>query len=41
MSIAPERDESVIEFTTRAVVAGVFFGILFGAASAYLGLKAG
>jgi putative OPT family oligopeptide transporter len=41
MSIAPERNESVIEFTTRAVVAGIFFGILFGAANAYLGLKVG
>src|SRR5258706_10731537 len=41
MSIAPERNESVIEFTTRAVIAGVFFGILFGAANAYLGLKVG
>jgi hypothetical protein len=29
MTIAPERNESVIEFTTRAVVAGIFFGILF------------
>src|SRR5688572_20129444 len=33
--------ESVIEFTLRAAVAGVFFGILFGAANAYLGLKVG
>ena len=41
MSIAPGRDESVIEFTTRAVVAGIFFGIIFGAANAYLGLKVG
>jgi uncharacterized oligopeptide transporter (OPT) family protein len=37
MSIAPARTESVIEFTTRAVVAGIFFG----AANAYLGLKVG
>jgi putative OPT family oligopeptide transporter len=41
MSIASARDESVIEFTARAVIAGVFFGILFGAANAYLGLKVG
>lgn len=41
MSIAPARNESVIEFTTRAVIAGIFFGILFGAANAYLGLKVG
>src|SRR5258706_948124 len=41
MSIAPERNESVIEFTARAVLAGIFFGILFGAANAYLGLKVG
>jgi len=36
----PEND-SVIEFTLRAVVAGVLFGILFGAANAYLGLRVG
>jgi putative OPT family oligopeptide transporter len=41
MSIAPARNESVVEFTTRAVLAGIFFGILFGAANAYLGLKVG
>ena len=41
MSIAPARNESVIEFTTRAVIAGIFFGIVFGAANAYLGLKVG
>jgi uncharacterized oligopeptide transporter (OPT) family protein len=29
------------EWTLRAVVAGVVFGVLFGAANAYLGLKAG
>jgi len=41
MSIAPARNESVIEFTTRAVIAGVLFGVIFGAANAYLGLKVG
>ncbi|HEY2295369.1 MAG TPA: oligopeptide transporter, OPT family [Thermoanaerobaculia bacterium] len=41
--IAPTspRDESVVEFTLRAAVAGIFFGILFGAANAYLGLRVG
>ncbi|HSP15281.1 MAG TPA: oligopeptide transporter, OPT family [Thermoanaerobaculia bacterium] len=35
------QSESVVEFTARAVVAGIFFGILFGAANAYLGLRVG
>ena len=34
-------NESVVEFTFRAAVAGIFFGILFGAANAYLGLRVG
>src|SRR6185503_1110317 len=29
------------EFTLRALACGLFFGVLFGAANAYLGLKAG
>ena len=33
--------ESPREFTVRAVILGAFFGVLFGAANAYLGLKAG
>ena len=33
--------ESPLEFTLKAVVAGAIFGILFGAANAYLGLMAG
>jgi putative OPT family oligopeptide transporter len=33
--------ESIAEFTIKALVGGVLFGILFGAANAYLGLKAG
>ncbi|MFQ5674663.1 MAG: OPT family oligopeptide transporter [bacterium] len=33
--------ESPLEFTIKSVVAGIFFGILFGAANAYLGLRAG
>ncbi len=37
--IAPE--ESVKEFTPRAVVLGCAFGVLFGAASVYLALKSG
>jgi putative OPT family oligopeptide transporter len=34
-------EESVVEFTLRAAVAGVVFGLLFGAANAYLGLRVG
>jgi putative OPT family oligopeptide transporter len=41
MSIAAQRDESVLELTTRAVIAGALFGVIFGAANAYLGLKVG
>jgi putative OPT family oligopeptide transporter len=37
--IRPE--ENVAEFTVRALVMGALFGILFGAANAYLGLRAG
>lgn len=37
--IAPE--ESVAEFSFRAVVLGALFGILFGAVSVYVGLRAG
>lgn len=33
--------ESLAEFTVKAATAGVIFGILFGAANTYLGLKAG
>ncbi|MCH8957163.1 oligopeptide transporter, OPT family [candidate division KSB1 bacterium] len=33
--------ESPLEFTIKSVVAGIFFGILFGAANAYLGLRSG
>lgn len=33
--------ESPLEFTLKAAIAGIFFGILFGAANAYLGLRAG
>src|SRR3569832_1166586 len=41
--IAPTSrpDESVVEFTFRAAAAGIVFGILFGAANAYLGLRVG
>ncbi|GAB4327024.1 MAG: oligopeptide transporter, OPT family [Candidatus Zixiibacteriota bacterium] len=42
---APEpivgAQESIAEFTIKSLIAGVFFGILFGAANTYLGLKAG
>lgn len=41
MSVGIEREESVIEFTVRAVIAGIIFGVAFGAANAYLGLKVG
>ncbi len=34
-------DESPLEFTAKAVIPGICFGILFGAANAYLGLQAG
>src|SRR5215471_14114001 len=37
--IPPDRE--VPEFTTKAIVLGVFFGILFGAATVYLALRAG
>ncbi len=33
--------ESIAEFTTKAVVAGVLLGIVFGAANAYIGLRVG
>jgi putative OPT family oligopeptide transporter len=41
MSVVPQRNDSVVEFTFRAVVAGILFGVLFGAANAYLGLRVG
>jgi putative OPT family oligopeptide transporter len=34
-------DQVVPEFTLKAIVLGVFFGILFGAATVYLALRAG
>jgi putative OPT family oligopeptide transporter len=37
--IAPQQ--SVPEFTIKAIIAGIVFGILFGAANAYLGLLVG
>src|SRR6266545_262214 len=37
--IAPEQN--VPEFTVKAIVLGVLFGILFGAATVYLALRAG
>ncbi|MFM8488555.1 MAG: OPT/YSL family transporter, partial [Bacteroidota bacterium] len=37
----PAENVSVKEFTVRAVVLGALFGILFGAATVYLALKAG
>ncbi|HYV93657.1 MAG TPA: oligopeptide transporter, OPT family [Chitinophagales bacterium] len=37
--IAPK--ENIAEFTPRAIILGAIFGIIFGAASCYLGLKVG
>jgi putative OPT family oligopeptide transporter len=37
--VAPEQD--IPEFTLKAILLGVFFGILFGAATVYLALRAG
>jgi len=37
---AQARDD-LPEFTLRAAVAGIVFGLLFGAANAYLGLRVG
>ena len=33
--------DNMIEFTVRAMIAGALFGVLFGAANAYLGLRSG
>jgi putative OPT family oligopeptide transporter len=33
--------ESPAEFTAKAIVIGVFFGVIFGASTVYLGLRAG
>jgi len=33
--------ESPAEFTLKAIVLGVLFGLLFGASTVYLGLRAG
>jgi putative OPT family oligopeptide transporter len=41
LAVAASRSESVVEFTFRAVAAGILFGILFGSANAYLGLRVG
>src|SRR5262245_39317942 len=37
--IPPEQD--IPEFTPKAIILGAFFGILFGAATVYLALRAG
>ena len=34
-------NDNVAEFTLKAIVVGALFGIIFGAANAYLGLKVG
>src|SRR5512140_3549448 len=41
MSVAATRSGPVAELTLRAIVAGIGFGLLFGAANAYLGLRVG
>ena len=34
------KDGTIAEFTLKAVVVGIVLGIVFGAANAYIGLKA-
>jgi putative OPT family oligopeptide transporter len=34
-------DQSVAEFTAKAIFLGVLFGLIFGASTVYLGLRAG
>jgi putative OPT family oligopeptide transporter len=34
-------DQNMAEFTAKAIILGVFFGLLFGASTVYLGLRAG
>ncbi len=41
MTTRAPAEESVVEFTLRAVLAGIVFGVVFGAANAYLGLRVG
>ena len=36
-----EPEESLLEFTARAVIFGALFGVLFGAVTVYVGLRAG
>src|ERR1700728_4693180 len=36
-----DAEESVAEFSLRAIVLGALFGVLFGAVSVYVGLRAG
>ncbi len=36
-----KAEENIAEFTFKAVAMGILFGIIFGAANAYLGLRAG
>lgn len=41
MSVLSQRSDRVLELTVRSIVAGIGFGVLFGAANAYLGLRVG
>lgn len=36
-----DAESGMAEFTLKAILLGIFFGILFGAATVYLALKAG
>ncbi len=38
---SPPTNESVAEFTWKAIILGSIFGVLFGASTVYLALKAG
>ena len=35
------HDQNLPEFNFKSIIAGIIFGILFGCANAYLGLRAG
>ena len=41
MSVTSHESDHILELTVRAIVAGIGFGVLFGAANAYLGLRVG
>src|SRR5512134_2134396 len=41
MAVVTPRYDSVVELTIRSVAPGIIFGVLFGSANAYLGLRVG